>query len=40
MASRFDGSRPIAGTFDGAAELGLRECHPKEPLDSLRDFRL
>jgi hypothetical protein len=35
-----DRLQPIIDKFDGAADLGLREWHVKEPLDFLRDFRL
>jgi hypothetical protein len=35
-----DGSQPIIDKLDGAADLGLREWHVKEPLDFLRDFGL
>ena len=35
-----DRSQPIFDKLDGAADLGLREWHVKEPLDFLRDFRL
>ena len=35
-----DGLQPIIDKLDGAADLGLREWHVKEPLDFLRDFRL
>jgi hypothetical protein len=36
----FDRLQPIIDKLDGAADLGLREWHVKEPLDFLRDFRL
>ena len=35
-----DRLQPIIDKLDGAADLGLREWHVKEPLDFLRDFRL
>ena len=35
-----DRLQPIIDKLDGAADLGLREWHMKEPLDFLRDFRL
>jgi hypothetical protein len=35
-----DRLQPIVDKLDGAADLGLREWHVKEPLDFLRDFRL
>src|SRR5271163_5331395 len=36
----FDRLQPIIDKLDGAADLGLREWHLKEPLDFPRDFRL
>ena len=35
-----DRSQPTIDKLDGAADLGLREWHMKEPLDFLRNFRL
>jgi hypothetical protein len=35
-----DRLQPIIDTLDGAADLGLREWHLKEPPDFLRDFCL
>jgi hypothetical protein len=32
--------QPVIDKLDGAADLGLREWHMKEPLDFPRDFRL
>ena len=34
-----DRLQPVIDKLDGAADLGLREWHVKEPLDFLRDFR-